>query len=203
MFYQVRVKDHVSVHPKAFGLSVKDAVIQGIKKKYDGLISKDFGIVIDVANVSEVREGVIIPGDGSVYYDADFEILTFKPEMQEVLSGRINDIADFGAFITLGPIDGMIHVSQAMDDYVSFSKDKTLLGKESKRSLKVGDRCRARIIAVSFKDVNNPKLGLTMRQQGLGKLEWLEEQREKPKQEAGREKAASSMKKEKSAKDKK
>ena len=35
--------------------------------------------------------------------------------------------------------------------------------------------CRARIIAISFKDVLNPKLGLTMRQQGLGRLEWVKE----------------------------
>jgi len=47
--------------------------------------------------------------------------------------------------------------------------------------LKVGDVCRARIIAVSFKDVTNPKINVTMRQQGLGKLEWLEEEKEKQK----------------------
>ena len=46
--------------------------------------------------------------------------------------------------------------------------------------MKVGDRCKARIIAVSFKDMNNPKIGLTMRQEGLGKLEWLEKQNEVP-----------------------
>ena len=48
--------------------------------------------------------------------------------------------------------------------------------------LKVGDQCRARIIAVSFKDVTNPKLGLTMRQEGLGKLDWINES-EKGKEE--------------------
>jgi DNA-directed RNA polymerase subunit E' len=94
--------------------------------------------------------------------------------MQEVLKGRIKDIADFGVFFSMGPLDGMIHISQTMNDYVSFSKDKVLAGKDGKRSLKVGDRCRARIIAVSYKDVANPKLGLTMRQPGLGKEEWIE-----------------------------
>jgi DNA-directed RNA polymerase subunit E'/Rpb7 len=38
--------------------------------------------------------------------------------------------------------------------------------------LKVGDICKARIIAVSYKDLSNPKIGLTMRQIGLGKDEW-------------------------------
>ena len=97
-------------------------------------------------------------------------------EGQEVALGIVRDIADFGVFITIGPLDGMIHISQTMDDYVSFSKDKVLVGTESKRTLKVGDLCRARIIAVSFKEANNPRIGLTMRQPFLGKLEWADEE---------------------------
>ena len=81
--------------------------------------------------------------------------------------------------MNIGPIEGMIHISQTMDDFVSFSKDKVLVGKENKRTLKVGDKCKARIIAVSFKDLSNPKLGLTMRQPYLGKTEWVDEENEK------------------------
>ncbi|MBI2143480.1 hypothetical protein HYU20_04040, partial [Candidatus Woesearchaeota archaeon] len=58
--------------------------------------------------------------------------------------------------------------------------------------------------AVSFKDIANPKIGLTMRQPGLGKLEWIEEdaaksgaKEEKP--EKGEEKAAKKQGKEKAA----
>jgi DNA-directed RNA polymerase subunit E' len=175
MFYEVEVKDHIRVPPKFFHLPIQKAVLQRIKKEYEGFISKDMGVVIDVASVDNIDEGVIIPGDGASYYNTTFKLMTFKPELQEVVAGNIRDIADFGAFINLGPVEGMIHVSQTMDDFVSFSKDKVLSGKESKRILKVGDRCRARIIAVSFKDVTSPKLGLTMRQECLGKVEWIEE----------------------------
>lgn len=162
-----------------FGLELKDALRSRLKHKYDGYISKEVGVVIDVAGIGKIGEGVIVPGDGGPYYKVEFELLSFKPELQEVVLGRIKDIADFGAFLSLGPMDGMIHVSQTMNDFVSFGKDKVLQGKESKRSLKVGDLCRARVIAFSYKDISNPKLGLTMRQQGLGKLEWLEEEQAK------------------------
>ena len=188
MFYRTLIKDHIRVPPSLFHLSKQQAITQRIRKDYEGFISKDLGIVIDVASVKEFEDGVIIPGDGAAYYPTTFELIVFKPELQEVSVGKIKDIADFGAFITLGPIEGMIHVSQTMDDFVSFSKDKTLSGKESKKSLKIGDKCRARIIAVSFKDVTNPKLGLTMRQQGLGKLEWLAEAQAQPAEEAAPQK---------------
>ncbi len=184
MFYKVELRDHIRVPPNLFNLPLEEAVIKRIKTKYNGFISKDIGIVIDIPGVKEIGEGILIPGDGASYYDVSFELLTFKPEMQEIVVGKIKDIAEFGAFINIGPIDGMIHISQTMDDFVSFSKDKTLAGKETKRILKVNDLCRARIIAVSFKDVLNPKLGLTMRQQGLGRLDWIkEESEEKPKKE--------------------
>lgn len=176
MFYTIELKDHIRVPPRFFGLDVKEAVLRAIKQKYDGMITQQLGVVIDVADVQDIGEGVIIPGDGASYYATTFTILTFQPELQEVIVGKIKDIADFGAFITLGPIDGMIHISQTMDDFVSFSKEKTLSGRDSKQTLRIDDTCRARVIAVSFKDVTNPKIGLTMRQAGLGKLEWIEQQ---------------------------
>lgn len=179
MFYKTQLKDHIRIPPHLFGLKLEDAMLERIKKKYDGYISKELGIVIDVSRLDNIGEGIIIPGDGASYYETEFEVITFKPEMQEVVLGRIKDIADFGAFISIGPIEGMIHISQTMDDFVSFNKEKTLAGKESRKVLKIGDKCRARIIAVSYKDVANPKLGLTMRQTGLGKLEWIEEKSEK------------------------
>ncbi|MBI3037402.1 DNA-directed RNA polymerase [Candidatus Woesearchaeota archaeon] len=195
MFYRVHVRDHVRVTPGLFGLPSQEAIVATVKKGYEGYISKDLGLVLGVSGLKEHREGVIIPGDGSAYYDCDFELITFKPELQEVTFGKIKDVADFGAFINVGVVDGMIHISQAMDDFVSFGSDKVLLGKESKRSLKVGDKCKARVIAVSFKDIANPKIGLTMRQAGLGKLEWIEEDIAKEKEggkkeEKGEEKAA-------------
>ncbi|HEA84235.1 MAG TPA: DNA-directed RNA polymerase [Thermodesulfobacterium geofontis] len=181
MFYKTQLKDHIRIPPHLFGLKLEDAMLERIKKKYEGYISKELGIVIDVSELNNIGEGIIIPGDGASYYETEFKVITFKPEMQEVVLGRIKDIADFGAFISIGPIEGMIHISQTMDDFVSFNKEKTLAGKESKKVLKIGDKCRARIIATSYKDPTNPKLGLTMRQTGLGKLEWIEEKLEQKK----------------------
>ncbi|NQV91756.1 DNA-directed RNA polymerase [Candidatus Woesearchaeota archaeon] len=176
MFYKVKVKDFIRVPPHMFHLSKKDAVLQNVKATYENFISKDLGFVMNVIDVYNVTEGVIVPGDGAGFYETEFELLTFKPELNELVFGRIRDITDFGAFIDIGGVEGMVHISQSMDDFVSFSKDKVLMGKNTNRSVKVGDKCKARIIAVSYKDLNNPKIGLTMRQEGLGKLEWLSEE---------------------------
>ncbi|MFT4313214.1 MAG: DNA-directed RNA polymerase [Candidatus Woesearchaeota archaeon] len=179
MFYKIRLQDTVRIPPNLFGNSIDEGIIAQLKEKYESFISKDIGIVIDVLDVFEYSDGVVIPGDGAAFYEVQFDALVFRIDLQEVFQGQILDIAEFGAFIGLGPIEGMIHISQTMDDFVSFSKEKSLQGKQSSRSLKAGDICRTRVIAVSYKDVSNPKFGLTMRQPGLGKVEWVLEEAQK------------------------
>lgn len=175
MFYELQVKSHVRVPPALAEKDTKEAILERLNVDFEGYISTDAGYIISVKDILNIGEGVILPGDGAVHYDTEFKLLTFIPEMNEVILGKISDITNFGAFINIGPADGMIHVSQTMDDFISFSKQKTLTGKESKKVLKIGDKCRARIIAISYKDLNNPKIGLTMRQPFLGNLNWVEQ----------------------------
>jgi len=177
MFYSVKVKDHIRVPPSMFNRPEQEAVLANVKSTYESYISKELGFVMNVINVGEIKEGVIVPGDGAGFYETEFELLVYKPELNELVYGKIRDITDFGAFMDLGGTEGMVHISQSMDDFVSFSKEKVLQGKKNNQSIKVGDRCQARIIAVSYKDINRPKIGLTMRQEGLGKIEWLEQQK--------------------------
>ena len=67
------------------------------------------------------------------------------------------------------------------------------MGKETKRDLRQGDWVRARIVSMSInqKSPRESRIGLTMRQGGLGKFEWLEEEYQKrhaPKEEVAEKK---------------
>lgn len=173
MFETAVFKQSVRVMPKLLKGNTKKAVEDALKET-EGQISRNNGMLLMVMGVKDVGEGRIIPGDGAVYFDANYEALVFRPELHEVVDGEITDIVEFGAFVRIGPMDGLIHISQVMDDYVSYSKEGVLQGKQSKRTIKVGDKVRARIISISYK-AEPAKLGLTMRQPGLGKWEWLQE----------------------------
>lgn len=180
MFYIVEIADHVRVEPELFNLPVKEAVKKQLEKLYQNYIDEDFGAVISVLEVLHVGEGIIIPGDAAAYYESSFKLLIFKPVLQELVYGQITQITNFGAFMNIGALEAMIHISQTMDDFVSFSKSDALIGKNSKRSLKKNDLCVARIVALSYKTMP-PKIGLTMRQPGLGKIEWIQEDKRKAK----------------------
>jgi len=196
MFYLAEIEDYVRVEPKLFGLATIEAVKQQLKETYTDYISKEIGKVVSVVDVLEVGEGIIIPGDGAAYYKSRFKLLVWKPELQELVFGIVSEITNFGAFMNLGVMQGMIHISQTMDDYVSFSKSNALVGKSSKKSLKKNDLCLARIVAISFK-AEEPKIGLTMRQPGLGKLEWIKEEKRKAEMAAKKEAKQEAGKKQK------
>ncbi len=185
MFYLSEIEDYVRVEPKLFGLPTTKAVEKQLREMYTDYYDKELGKVVLVIEILEVKEGIIIPGDGAAYYKSKFKLLVWKPELQELVYGTISEIANFGLFINMGVMRGMIHISQAMDDYVSFSKENSLLGKSTKRSLKQGDLCLARIVAISHKG-EEPKIGLTMRQPGLGKLEWIKEDQIKKEKETAK-----------------
>jgi DNA-directed RNA polymerase subunit E' len=178
MFYEVLVKDHVRVEPAKFGMDTDEAVRVQLEESYSGFQDKDIGTVVSVLDVLDVKEGIIIPGDGAAYYESTFKLIVFRPELQELVYGQIEEITNFGAFMNMGVLLGMIHISQTMDDFVSFSDSGVLTGKDGKKNLVSGDKCIARIVAISYKG-ENPKIGLTMRQPGLGKLEWVKAEKEK------------------------
>jgi len=142
---------------------------------------KDNGIIVATENIEPVGDGIIIHGDGAMYQKVSFDALMFKPELQEVVDGIVCEVVEFGAFCHIGPIDALIHMSQIMNDYVEVDTDNELItGKEKKKTLRTGDTVRARVVAVSMNELSarESKIGLTMRQPGLGAHEWLKEPEE-------------------------
>jgi DNA-directed RNA polymerase subunit E' len=182
------VKDRVRVAPNKFKEDLNNSIQESIIEEYENKLLEDNRFIICLTDIVNIGEGRIVPGDGAIYYETSFKILVYTPIIKEVVEGEVTDITDYGAFVRIGPIEGFVHMSQVMDDYVSFSKTKSLLGKETKKSLSIKDFVRARIIAISMKSLKDAKIGLTMRQPGLGKEEWVKAEskpaKEKKKKEA-------------------
>ena len=85
MFYEVLVTDHVRVEPSKFGMNTDEAVRVQLEESYSGFQDKDVGTVVAVLDVLDVKEGIIIPGDGAAYYESTFKLIIFKPELQELI----------------------------------------------------------------------------------------------------------------------
>ena len=175
MFKLITLQDTIRIPPETFGSPLEKVGRDQVKTKYEGIVDEEMGYVIAVTSVEVSPIGKIIPGDGATYHKVTFSLLTFYPVIQEIVEGDVVEIADFGAFVRIGPVDALLHVSQLIDDYMSYDeKQGVLLGKETKRKLTNGDQLRVRITAVSLgRAGSSGKIGVTARQPFLGKLDWL------------------------------
>ena len=201
MFRLITLEDTIRIPPDTFGNPLEAVGHQQVRAKYEGIVGEELGYVIAVTDVKVSPVGKIIPGDGATYHKVSFSLLTYYPKIQEVVEGEVVEIADFGAFIRIGPIDALLHVSQLMDDFISYDeKQGVLIGKETKKKLTSGDQVRTRITAVSLgRAGSSGKIGVTARQPFLGKLEWIEHKvqkirdnlKEKPSKEQNQKEDAS------------
>ncbi|MDP7282461.1 MAG: DNA-directed RNA polymerase [Candidatus Undinarchaeales archaeon] len=174
MYQIVEIEDTVRVVPDKFGNTLEDTLKQILAEKYESKLDRDLGAIVSITEVKTDGIGKVIPGDGAAFYNATFKALTYKPELQEVVDGEVIEVVEFGVFVRLGPLDGLVHVSQITDDYLNYDeKGARFVGKESKKTIGQGDLVRARVVTISLKKSKENKIGLTMRQGGLGKYDWI------------------------------
>jgi DNA-directed RNA polymerase subunit E' len=184
-----KIEDTVRIPPSRFEDPLENVAVEILNESYVGKIDKKLGLMVTVKEIEELGTGKVIMGDGAAYHDVLFTALFFKPELHEIVEGEVIEITEFGAFIRIGPMDGLVHVSQVTDDYINYDgKRGALIGKESKKSLEEGNKVRARIVALSLKGKSSKetKIGLTMRQPGLGRFEWIDEEKNKKKPTKGK-----------------
>lgn len=173
MYKLITIEDKVRVPPVKFNMSVKKAVKESLQEAVEGDIEPNLGVIVLVKDVMDVGEGEIKPEDGAIHYPVKYKAYVFLPELHEVLLGEVVDITEFGAFVRIGPIDALVHVSQIMDDKVDYDpKNINFAGRKTKNKLREGDVVRVRIVGVSLGKTKN-KISLTMRQPFLGSLEWI------------------------------
>ncbi|MCX8197485.1 MAG: DNA-directed RNA polymerase [Candidatus Micrarchaeota archaeon] len=186
MYYVLKCRDKIRLPPQFFSMKLEDALTQILREQYERRVDKDAGIILAVWNAKATGDGLVVPGDNAAYYEVEFEALTYLPQINEIVESEVSEVVEFGVFVSLGPIEGLVHLSQIANDFLNYNK-KTMsfTGKESKKTLKKGDRVFAKISTVSLKpSIPECKIGLTMRPEGLGKDEWLvAKEQEKKKEE--------------------
>ncbi len=186
LFYITEMSDVGFIRPADITGDIKSILREQFGSKYIGRYLRDVGLVLDVLEVTELSHGKSIIGSPNIYVRAKFKVLTYLPLKDEIVEGEVENIVDYGMFVSIGPISGFVHISQLGDD-VFIHRAGVLQSKKAKITFRKGDRVRARITTVSkpsptalLRGEPIVKVSLTMRQPKLGKIE-----------EKGKEKEAS------------
>lgn len=177
MYYINSIKDTFKIMPEYFDKELDEVASEIIKRKYEGRIDHNMGVIVVIFNVRNISDGIIYSGDPSTHHNVEFDVLSYLPHVDEVVAGEVTELVEFGAFVRIGPIEGLVHVSQITNDFLSFDrKVPAFVSKKSGKSLKKGDMIYAKISTVSMKSsVKDSKIALTMKPEGLGKQEWIDD----------------------------
>ncbi|HTT16338.1 MAG TPA: DNA-directed RNA polymerase [Thermoplasmata archaeon] len=193
MYYLDHRRDVVRIPPARLGPELASVLVELAQQQFEGKLVDGQSLAVTIRDVRPIGEGHIIHGDGGVYQEVEYEALLFRPEIQEVVEGSVVEIRKFGAFVRFGPLDGLLHVSQIMDDRVNIDEhNQRLVGVETKRDLKVGYKVRARVVSLSLSEISprDSRIGLTMRQPALGRFEWIVEAHRKADDRTGKKGSA-------------
>lgn len=184
MYQLVELEDVIRIPPSKLSSDINKVAIEELSAKYDSTSQPELGYIIKVIDARVDPVGRIIHGDGFIYHKVRFKAVVFYPKIQEVVEGEVAEITDFGAFVRIGPIDALLHISQITDDYLTVDmRHGVIVGKNTGRTLKNGSKIRARITVVSMgRGLRMDKIGVTSRQPFLGALEWIEEEVQKARQ---------------------
>ena len=188
MYMLTQAERVVRIPPVNLRENIGDVIDALTQASFEGKFGEDKTLTVLATKVEPIGPGRIVHGDGAVYQTVRYEQLVFRPKDNEIIEGVVVEVVKFGAFVRFGPMDGLLHISQIMDDRVDVDSDnQRLVGKDTNRTLGIGDRVKARIVSVDLNEKNpaDSKIGLTMRQPGLGKIEWLEEDRKNKEKEKG------------------
>ncbi len=176
MFYIAEMSDIGYIRPLDLKGDVKEILRRQFSGKYVGKYIEDLGLVLDVLEVTSVGLGKSFIGSPHIYLKAGFKVLTYMPIRDEIIEGEVENIVDYGMFVSIGPINGFVHISQLGND-VFIHRGGILQGKKKKVKFSIGDVVRAKVTAVSKPNLaaalrGEPivRVSLTMRQPGLGKL---------------------------------
>jgi DNA-directed RNA polymerase subunit E' len=175
MFYRVKVNDKIRVEPSMLNMDIKKAALHIIRDEYERRVIKELGFVLLIDEVEIQGEGVVLPGDPYIYYNVTFSAVIFELNVNEVVKGPVKDIVDFGAFVSLGPVEALLHTSQiGSTKYVFDKKNKALVPQTGKGGVvKKGDVVIAKVSTVSWKHtIQDTRISLTMKRPGLTNLSW-------------------------------
>lgn len=159
MFILVKMKDKVRVLPENFDKDLVSAISDEIHLKYCKKVLPDVGFCVSLYQIISIGESFIIPSGGSSWTNVVFILIVFRPHLQEILSGTIQNadaikgltvVTDFFDHITI-PTHFFHKGTTYSEEYETFTWNiQNPDGKSMMLPLFVGEKVTFRVHSVQF-----------------------------------------------------
>ena len=175
MFYLVDVQEKVGIEAQNLKKDIKACAEERLEEMHSKEENGVFLGVVEIKNIGET--GKILPEKPYIYFDIEYTSLFFQPAQNEIVDGIITEIAEFGPFVRLGPIEAFIHISQITKEKLTYNPEQDIITtKDGKFVVKRDEKVRA-LVANSAISEDKVRVNLTMKQDGLGLISMLEKEK--------------------------
>lgn len=177
MFYLIDVREKVGVEAQRLKEDIKQSISESIEARH---AREENGFFLGVTEIKKIGEsGDILPERPEIYFDVDYVALFFQPLQGEIIFGTVADVAEFGPFVRIGPLDALAHISQITAEKMTYNPQQDVIAnKDGKMTIQTGDSLIA-MVANSAISKERMRVNLTMKQDGLGLLKWLTKEKKK------------------------
>ena len=103
MFVLALVADTIRIPPHLLAKPTALSVQSEIERRYPNKIIMDVGLVIcPYGPAIEIGDGILVPGDGGAHHQVIFQVVLFKPFVDEILVGIVTESKEEGVMVSVG-----------------------------------------------------------------------------------------------------
>jgi DNA-directed RNA polymerase II subunit RPB7 len=104
-FFVVELKRAVHMHPKFFGVKLRDRITQRLAVEVEGTFAGTHGFVVCVLQVVEpFPGGELDASSGFAVFNLNYRAVVFRPFKGEVLDSVVTKVVQHGFFAESGPL---------------------------------------------------------------------------------------------------
>jgi DNA-directed RNA polymerase III subunit RPC8 len=102
MFIVATLDDTVSIAPHLFNEQLSTIVAEELDRKLANTIFQELGLCICLYDILSMGDCILIPSDSNFHIKVKFRYVVFRPNIDEILVGKIRSSSKDGITVTLG-----------------------------------------------------------------------------------------------------
>merc|ERR1712156_1015535 len=111
MFILSELKSLVRLLPKGFNKSLEEQLTDELNRKLANKVLLNVGLCLSLYDILDVGESFVFPGDGASHTRVNFRMLVFRPDLEEVIVGKIKNCSKEGVHIGLEFFDDKVEAA--------------------------------------------------------------------------------------------
>merc|ERR1712168_1698697 len=161
MFVLSEMKTTMRLLPKGFDKNIEEQIMDEVNRKLCNRVLLDVGLCICLYDILEIGKSFILPGDGAAHTKVHFRLLVFRPDREEVLTGKIKSCSKDGVHVSLEFFDDILIPAESLQHPSRFDETESVWiweypleeGEHHDLFMDAGEQVRFRVVSETFVDV--------------------------------------------------